>query len=77
MAIINEDGSKMIDCREAAQRYGCTMRYIRRLALDGRIEHEIRGGAYLFPAAAVEALKREAAKGEGRHRRRADGFKAG
>lgn len=77
MAILNEDGTKMIDCREAARRYGCSMRYIRRLAAEGRLEHEVHGGSYLFSAAAVDCLKREAARAEGRHRKRAVRFKAG
>ena len=77
MALLNEEGTKMIDCREAARRYGCTMRYIRRLALSGRLTHEVRGGCYLFPAAEVDKLRRDAAHAKGRERKRSEGFKAG
>lgn len=75
--LLNDEGTKMIDCREAARRYGCTMRYIRRLALDGRLPFKIVGGTYLFPSAEVDRVRKEAAKGEGRHRKRAEGFRAG
>ena len=38
MELLNDEGTKMIDCREAARRYGCTMRYIRKLALEGKMQ---------------------------------------
>jgi excisionase family DNA binding protein len=75
--LLNDEGTKMIDCREAAKRYGCTMRYIRKLALEGKLPHKVIGGAYLFPIEAVDAVRKEAARGEGRHRKRAEGFRAG
>ena len=77
VAITNETGTKMIDCREAARRYGCTMRYIRRLAADGRLSYEVVGGSYLFSAAEIEQIKRDAAAATGRERKRAEGFQPG
>ena len=77
VAIADETGTRMIDCREAARRYGCTIRYIRQLAQAGRLPHQVVAGCYVFPAAEVERLKREAAKATGRERKRAEGFKAG
>jgi excisionase family DNA binding protein len=67
----------MIGCREAAEAYGCTMSYIRRLARDGRLDTEMVGGSYVFDEAQVRRLAAKAAKGEGRQRKRAGGFKAG
>lgn len=77
MAIADETGTRMIDCREAARRYGCTMRYIRQLAQDGKLPYQLVGGCYVFPADEVDRLRREAAKATGRERKRAEGFKAG
>ena len=77
VAVTNESGTKMIDCREAARRYGCTMRYIRRLAADGRLSYEVVGGSYLFSAAEIEQIKRDAAAATGRERKRAEGFQPG
>lgn len=67
----------MIPCREAAEAYGCSMSYIRRLARLGRLETEEVGGTYVFDEAEVRRLAAQAAKSEGRQRKRAGGFKAG
>ena len=77
MALRNERGRKLISCREAAEAYGCTMSYIRRLARLGRLETEEVGGSYVFDEADVRKLASQAAKGEGRQRKRAGGFKPG
>jgi excisionase family DNA binding protein len=77
MALRNERGRKLISCREAAEAYGCTMSYIRRLARLGRLEKEEVGGSYVFDEAEVRKLAAQAAKGEGRQRKRAGGFKPG
>lgn len=77
VALKNDSGRKMIGCREAAEAYGCSMRYIRRLAKDGRLETELVGGSYLFDEAQVRRLAAQAAKAEGRQRKRAEGFKPG
>lgn len=77
MALRNERGRKLISCREAAEAYGCTMSYIRRLARLGRLETEEVGGSYVFDEAEVRKLASQAAKGEGRQRKRAGGFKPG
>ena len=77
MALRNERGRKLISCREAAEAYGCTMSYIRRLARLGRLETEEVGGSYVFDESEVRNLASQAAKGEGRQRKRAGGFKPG
>ena len=77
LAIQDETGRELIDCREAAKRYGCTMRYIRALVTRGKLTAEMAGGTYLLDAAEVERLKKATAKGKGRHRPRADKFKPG
>jgi hypothetical protein len=53
------------------------MSYIRRLARLGRLETEEVAGSYVFDEADVKRLAATAAKGEGRQRKRAGGFKAG
>ena len=77
MALRNERGRKLISCREAAEAYGCTMSYIRRLARLGRLETEEVGGSYVFDEAEVRKLAAQAAKADGRQRKRAGGFKPG
>jgi excisionase family DNA binding protein len=77
MALRDNAGRELIDCREAARRYGCTMRYIRALVTRGTLSAEIAGGTYLLDAAQVEGLKKRVAKGKGRNRPRADKFKPG
>jgi excisionase family DNA binding protein len=77
VALRNDRGRKMISCREAAEAYGCTMSYIRRLARLGRLEHEEVGGTYVFDEAEVKRLAAQAAKAEGRQRKRAVRFKPG
>ena len=77
MAVQDEDGSRLIDCREAARRYGCTMRYIRRLAFEGRIPHQVIGGSYLFSASEIDRIRKDAAHSEGRHKKRSAGFRPG
>lgn len=77
MALRNERGRRLISCREAAEAYGCTMSYIRRLARLGRLETEEVGGSYVFDETEVKRLAAQAAKGEGRQRKRSGGFKAG
>ncbi len=77
MALQNDRGRKLISCREAAEAYGCTMSYIRRLARLGRLEHEEVGGTYVFDEAEVKRLAAQAAKAEGRQRKRAVRFKPG
>jgi len=67
----------MISCREAAETYGCSMSYIRRLARLGRLDTEEVGGSYVFDEAEVKRLASQAAKAEGRQRKRAGGFRPG
>lgn len=77
MALKNERGREMIDCRTAAKRYGCSMRYIRALVLSGKLQATTVGGTYVVKAADVDRMKAAAAKGKGRHKRKARGFVAG
>lgn len=77
MALRNEKGRKLISCKQAAEAYGCTMSYIRRLARLGRLETEEVGGSYVFDEVEVKRLAAQAAKAEGRHRKRSEGFQAG
>ena len=65
----------MLSCREAAEMYGCSMRYIRKLAKDVTIASEVVGGAYMVAADDVRRLSGR--KSEGRERKRSEGFKAG
>ena len=77
VAVKNEKGIRLIDCRKAADTYGCTMSYIRRLARDGRLDSQVVAGSYLFDETQVRRLAAEAAGGKGRHKKRAGGFKPG
>lgn len=67
----------MIDCRSAAERYGCSMRYIRRLIADGKLDSQTVGGTHMVDAAAVDRLKAKSATGTGRHKPKAARFKPG
>lgn len=75
MALKDEKGRRMVSCREAAQEYGCTMRYLRALAKQGRVNTEMVGGAYLFDLQEVRRLANRDA--DGRERKRSEGFRAG
>ena len=77
VALRNDSGRRMLSCRQAAKEYGCTMSYIRRLARSGRLDAEEVGGSYFFDEAQVKRLAAQASKGEGRQKKRAEGFKAG
>jgi hypothetical protein len=64
-----------VGCREAAEAYGCTMSYLRRLARAGRVWTEKVGPrAYVFNLDEIKQLARR--KDGGRLRKRAEGFKA-
>ena len=73
----DDTGRKLLSCREAAVKYGCSMRWIRKLALDGRVYSETVGGSYMVAEADVAKLKAKTAKGTGRHKPKATKFKAG
>jgi excisionase family DNA binding protein len=75
MAMKDESGRKMLSCKQAAEEYGCSMRYIRKLAQAGRLTHEIVGGSYMVAADEVKKLARRTATG--RERKRSEGFKEG
>jgi hypothetical protein len=75
MAMKDEAGRKMLSCKEAAAEYGCTMRYIRKLAQTGRVSFEIVGGSYMVAADEIRKLARRNATG--RERKRSEGFKEG
>lgn len=73
----NEQGRKLISCREAAEQYRCSMRWVRKLAQAGRIYSETVAGCYMVAEADVAKLKAKTSKGTGRHKPKADKFKAG
>jgi hypothetical protein len=75
MAMKDESGRKMLSCKQAAEEYGCSMRYIRKLAQAGRLTHEIVAGSYMVAADEVKKLARRSSTG--RERKRAEGFKEG
>lgn len=75
IAMKDDKGRKMLSCREAAEEYGCSMRYIRKLALQGKLTHEIVGGAYLV--AADEVRKLAGRKSTGREKKRSSKFSEG
>lgn len=76
-AMKNDRGRKMLSCREAAEAYGCSMRYIRRLVEDGKLSSETVAGGYVVPADEVAALKAHVARGTGRHKPKATKFSEG
>jgi excisionase family DNA binding protein len=76
IALMKSDtGRKLVTCSKAAQIYRCSMRYIRRLAADGRIYSEVVGRTYMVDEADVRKL---AARQEGgRLRKRSNTPKSG
>lgn len=64
----DDTGRKLISCHDAAKLYGCSMRYMRRLAKDGKVGSESVGGSYLVSESDVKRLKAEVSKGTGRHK---------
>jgi hypothetical protein len=78
IALMKDDtGRKMLSCRDAAERYGCSMRYIRKLAAEGKVASEIVAGSYMVAEADVAKLKAKTAKGTGRHKPKAEKFRPG
>jgi hypothetical protein len=75
VALRAEEGRIWISCREAAEEYGCTMSYIRRLARLGRLDTDEIAGSYVFDKAQVRRLAAAASKAQGRMRKRSGGFK--
>ena len=73
----DDTGRKMLSCREAAEKYGCSMRYIRKLAADGKVASEMVAGSYVVSEADVAKLKARVAKGTGRHKPKAKRFGEG
>jgi excisionase family DNA binding protein len=75
MAIRDNTGRTLISCREAAELYPCSMRYIRKLVQSGRLVSQEVGGTYMVDRAEVLAISRR--KATGRLRKRSEGFRAG
>lgn len=73
----NDTGRKLLTCRDAAEKYGCSMRYIRKLASDGQVYAEIVAGSYMVSEADLASRKAKVAKGKGRHKPKAQRFAAG
>ena len=76
IAIMKDDqGRKLLTCNEAAELYGCSMRYIRKLAAAGRVHSETVGRTYMV---AEDDVKRLASRQDGgRLRKRSSGHKGG
>jgi hypothetical protein len=78
VAMMKDDtGRKMLSTRAAAEKYGCSMRYIRKLAKEGKVASEIVAGSYLVCEADVAKFKARVAKGTGRHKPKAEKFRPG
>lgn len=75
IAMKDDKGRRMLSCREAAEQYGCSMRYIRKLALQGKVTHEVVGGCYLVSADEIRKLANR--KAGGREKKRSGGFSEG
>jgi excisionase family DNA binding protein len=73
--LTDDSGRVLISCREAAEIYGCGMRYIRRLVTDGRLHCVEVGRTYMVAEAEVRELAGRDA--EGRQRKRSEGFRPG
>lgn len=71
----SDQGRKLVTCNRAAEVYGCSMRYIRRLAAEGRIYSEVVGRTYMVAEDDVKKLATR--KDGGRLRKRATGHKEG
>lgn len=75
MVMKDSAGRRMLSCKQAAETYGCSMRYIRKLAQGGRLTHEIVAGSYMVSEDEVRRLAKRTSTG--RERKRAEGFKEG
>lgn len=73
----DDKGRKLLSCHDAAKKYGCSMRYIRRLAKDGEIYSETVAGSYMVAEDDVAKRKARVAKGKGRHKPKAEKFRPG
>ena len=54
------DGRTLVTCQDAAKIYGCSMRYMRRLASTGRVYSQTLGRTYLVDRDEVQRLARDA-----------------
>ncbi len=75
MALQNDRGRVLISCREAAELYPCSMRYIRKLCQAGRLAYEEVGGTYMVHRAELLTLANRDATG--REAKRSEGFNPG
>ena len=57
---IKLDGRNLVTCHEAAKIYGCSMRYMRRLASTGRVYSQTLGRTYLVDRDEVQKLAKDA-----------------
>lgn len=70
----NEKGREMVSCSDAAEAYGCTMSYMRRLARKDRVRTEEHAGVWWFD---IEDVRKLAGRTEGgRKKKRSQGFQA-
>jgi hypothetical protein len=74
VAVKNEKGREMVSCSDAAEAYGCTMSYMRRLAREDRVRTEEHAGVWWFD---IEDVRKLAGRTEGgRKKKRSQGFQA-
>jgi hypothetical protein len=74
VAVKNESGRELVPCSEAAEAYGCTMSYMRRLARDERVRTEEHAGIWWFD---IEDVRKLASRTDGgRKKKRSQGFQA-
>ena len=72
VAVKSENGRQLVPCSEAAEVYGCTMSYMRRLARDSRVRTEEHAGIWWFDLEDVRKLAERT--DEGRKKKRSQGF---
>ena len=74
IAVKNENGREIVSCSEAAEAYGCTMSYMRRLAREDRVRTEEHAGVWWFD---IEDVRKLAGRSDGgRKKKRSQGFQA-
>ena len=73
----DKQGRKLISCRTAAETYGCSMRYIRKLIEQGKLYHEMEAGSYMVAEADISKFKARVEKGTGRHKAKPKKFRPG
>jgi hypothetical protein len=74
LAVKSESGRELVPCSEAAEVYGCSMSYMRRLARDDRVRTEEHAGIWWFD---IEDVRKLSCRTDGgRKKKRSQGFQA-